>query len=141
MSQRSIGTLFTHDNAIYVSPALMPGYGGYVPTVKFSYGETFGNATKKHFQDYRCTAMSTSASPYSLSYMFPSIYANNPRLSPGSASPGQERNPYSPYWSTKNMDFDRQADLKRFDQLAQKHREHYLDTTGTRLPVIYFSEP
>ncbi|XP_035279859.1 protein FAM166C A [Anguilla anguilla] len=138
MSQRSVGTLSTHNNAIYVSPAVMPGYGGYVPTVRFSYGDTFGNATAKHFQDYRYAAMSTSTSPYSLGCMFPSIYSNNPGLAPGSACRGPDRRSYSPYWASKNVGFDRQAEFKHFDQLAHQHREHYLDTTGTRLPVPYF---
>ncbi|KAJ8355616.1 hypothetical protein SKAU_G00184100 [Synaphobranchus kaupii] len=134
MSQRSVGTLFTHNNATYASPALMPGYGGYVPTVKFAYGDTFGNASRKHFQDYRSAATSTSTSPYSLGCMFPSIYSNNPRLAPL----GPDRCLYAPYWARKNVGFDRQEEFKRFDQLAQKHRLQYLDTTGTRQPVPYF---
>ncbi|KAJ8409638.1 hypothetical protein AAFF_G00216970 [Aldrovandia affinis] len=138
MSNRSVGTLIIHNNPAYIAPALMPGYCGYVPTIKFSHGDTFGNATMKHFQHFRCAAISTSTSPRTVGGMFPSIYSSNPRLAPSCRSRGVDRALYSPYWVKYNVDFDRQAELKRFDQLAQKHRAQYKDTTGTQQLVNYF---
>ncbi len=37
---------------------------GHVPTTQFQYGETFGNATAKYFQDYRSEALNSSKSLY-----------------------------------------------------------------------------
>jgi hypothetical protein len=39
-------------------------YLGHVPTTQFQYGETFGNATAKYFQDYRSEALNSSKSLY-----------------------------------------------------------------------------
>ena len=37
-------------------------YLGHVPTVHFQYGETFGNATQKYFNDYRNEVLNSSKS-------------------------------------------------------------------------------
>ncbi|KAI4891145.1 hypothetical protein NFI96_023788 [Prochilodus magdalenae] len=132
------GSLITHNNATYIPASLMPGYSGHVPTTKFMYGVTFGNATVKYFLDSRCAAMSPSTPHYSTGGIFPSISSagglvttQRPRI--------RDRTLYSPYWARYNLDFERQREIRHFDELAQKHRENYKDKTGTLQPVGYFS--
>nr|XP_046155140.1 protein FAM166C A [Oncorhynchus gorbuscha] len=116
MALRGNGTLIAHNNSTYIPPSLMPGYCGYVPTSKYLYGDTFGNATIKYFQDFRSGAMACSTIPYNRGGMFPSIFSNSGLLV--SAQRAQSRSP-----------------------LSQKHRESYKDKTGKRLPVKHFVIP
>ncbi|KAL7871708.1 hypothetical protein SRHO_G00066910 [Serrasalmus rhombeus] len=131
---RGNGSLITHNNATYIPASLMPGYSGHVPTAKFQYGVTFGNATIKYFFDTRGAAMTRSASQYSTGGMFPSISSAGGPWS-------RDRALYSPYWTRYNVDFERQREIKHFDELAQKHRGKYKDKTGTQQPVSYFIIP
>uniref|UniRef100_A0A8C7IWX2 Ciliary microtubule inner protein 2C n=1 Tax=Oncorhynchus kisutch TaxID=8019 RepID=A0A8C7IWX2_ONCKI len=136
MALRGNGTLITHNNSTYIPPSLMPGYCGYVPTSKYLYGDTFGNATIKYFQDFRSGAMACSTIPYSRGGMFPSIFSNS-----GLLVSAQRAKSRSPYWARFNVDFKRQETLKSFGELSQKHRESYKDKTGKRLPVKHFVIP
>ncbi|XP_069034994.1 ciliary microtubule inner protein 2C [Lepisosteus oculatus] len=141
MAYRSVGTLVTHNNATYIPPAVMPGYRGHVPTTRYLYGDTFGNATVKYFQNFRCAVMESSKSPYSSGGQFPTIYSHNPCLVTACRSRSRDRALHTPYWARNNVDFSRQEELKLFDKLAQKHRESYKDKIGTLQPVKYFILP
>ncbi|XP_038606763.1 protein FAM166C [Tachyglossus aculeatus] len=141
MASRSAGTLLTTSNAVYVPPSLMPGYQGSVPNVAFSFGDTYGNATLKYFQDYRNAAMDSSRSPYSRGGFFPTIFSRDPSLVLGSRSLTWNRWPRTPSYSHFNLDQNRSEELKEFYRLAQKHREYYWDKTGTVHPVPYFVLP
>ncbi|XP_036405105.1 protein FAM166C A [Megalops cyprinoides] len=138
MAYRSVGTFVTPNNPTYIVPSLMPGYCGHVPTVKLEYGDTFGNASMKHFRNIRSAAMETSTSPFRRN-LFPSIYPSNPMLLASYKSRSRDKGAYSPYWARHNRDFVRQEEIKRFDTLAQSHRQQYKDTSGTRKPVNYFA--
>ncbi|MBN3303282.1 C070A protein, partial [Amia calva] len=141
MSHRGVGTLVSHSRATYTPPALMPGYCGHVPTVKFSFGDTFGNATMRHFQDFRSAVLESSKSPYSSGGQFPTVYSHNPSLVTACRSRSRDRALLTPYWSRHNVDLSRQEELKKFEKLAQNHRDAYKDTTGTLQPVKYFIQP
>ncbi|XP_041043370.1 protein FAM166C A [Carcharodon carcharias] len=138
MASRSAGTLITNYNATYIPPALMPGYRGFVPTVNFTYGDTYGNTTRKYFQDFRLSALNSSQSPYSKGGQFPTIYSNDPSLVIADRSHNRNRWLYAPQWSRNDVDFDRNEELKKFDKLAQQHRENYKDKTGTIPRVDHF---
>ncbi|KAL2082434.1 hypothetical protein ACEWY4_022252 [Coilia grayii] len=117
------GTLFTHNNAAYISPARMPGYAGHVPTNKFTYGETYGNATSRTFQEARFTSMTSSATASVRGGMFPSTRPSDRHLT--TVQPARTR----------------QQELQNFAQLTQRHRDSYRDRTGMCLPVGYFQLP
>ncbi|XP_026854865.2 protein FAM166C A [Electrophorus electricus] len=141
MTFRGNGTLITHNNATYLPSSLMPGYCGHVPNAKFLYGDTFGNATIKYFQDFRCAAMASSASAYSKGGMFPSIYSNADTLVIAQRSMNRDRALNTPYWARYNVHFNRQREIVQFAELAQKHRGNYNDQTGTLQPVPFFCLP
>ncbi|XP_072490046.1 ciliary microtubule inner protein 2C isoform X2 [Notamacropus eugenii] len=138
MASRAAGTLITGNNATYVPPSLMPGYQGHVPKLAFSFGDTYGNATFKYFQDCRNSAMDNT---YSKSGQFPTLCCRNPNMTLGYRSHTGDRWLHTPTYTRYNLDGDRSAELKKFYQLAQMHREHYLDKTGTVNRVPYFVLP
>ncbi|XP_007260925.2 protein FAM166C B [Astyanax mexicanus] len=137
-SLRRNGTLITHSHATYIPPTLMPGYSGHVPSTKFLYGLTFGNASISYFMDTQRAAMNSSQINH-----FPFIYpASGGLITPSSNHPWSKDRPlYSPYWAHYNVGFERQQEIKHFDELAQKHRENYKDKTGRQQPVSYFIIP
>ncbi|XP_043919334.1 protein FAM166C [Protopterus annectens] len=141
MASRSAGTLITHNNATFIPPALMPGYHGHVPTAMFSYGDTYGNTTFKHFQDFRSAAMTTSQTPYNSGGQFPTFYSNDPELVIANRSRNRDKWLYSPSWSRYNADYKRTMELQQFNKIAQQQREHYKDKTGTGQGVNYFVLP
>ncbi|XP_041950360.1 protein FAM166C A [Alosa sapidissima] len=123
MASRRNGTLFTHNNATYIAPAFIPGYGGHVPTTKFTYGDRYGNTTSKWLQESRFASMTSSATSNIRGGMFPSTASNDRHLA--TVQPARTR----------------QQELQNFTQLTQSHRESYRDRTGTCLPVSYFQLP
>ncbi|XP_074066021.1 ciliary microtubule inner protein 2C [Macrotis lagotis] len=141
MAARSAGTLHTGNNATYVAPSLMPGYQGHVPNMAFSFGDTYGNITFKYFQDCRNSATNTISSPYSKDVHFPTLVSRNPNLTLGYCSHSWDRWLHTPVYTRYNLDCSRYAELKRFYQLVQLHREHYRDKTGTVNRVPYFVLP
>ncbi|XP_068928385.1 ciliary microtubule inner protein 2C isoform X2 [Petaurus breviceps papuanus] len=138
MASRSEGTLLTGNNATYVPPSLMPGYQGHVPNLAFSFGDTYGNATYKYFQDCR---NSTSYSSYGKGGQFPTLSTGNHNLALGYRSHAWGPWLYTPTYTRYNLDNNRSAQLKQFYQLVQMHREHYRDKTGTVNRVPYFVLP
>ncbi|XP_066532117.1 ciliary microtubule inner protein 2C [Hoplias malabaricus] len=137
---RSRGSVITHNNATYIPASLMPGYTGHVPTSKFQYGVTYGNATIRYFLDSRCAAINPSTSPYSSDGMIPTSSCTG-CLDTTLPSRNRDRNHSSPYWARYNIDYERQREIKTFSELAQKHRDNYRDKTGTLQPVGYFIVP
>jgi len=138
---RSAGTLQTTHQATYIPPRLMPGYKGHCPTMKFDYGETYGNATAKCFQDYRSTTLDNSKTNYSNGGQFPTVYTHNPDQVIGARDRTRERWRTTPDYSLSNVNHDRKEEVNKFDQLAQEHREHYKDRTGTLGRVNEFLIP
>ncbi|XP_012693658.1 protein FAM166C [Clupea harengus] len=123
MASRQNGTLFTHNNATYIAPALMPGYGGHVPTITFMYGHTYGNTTSKCFQESRFTSMTLSTATNVRGGNFQSTLSSEGHLT--TVLPARTR----------------QQELQNFSQLTQRHRENYKDCTGACLPISYFQLP
>ncbi|XP_063078523.1 ciliary microtubule inner protein 2C [Engraulis encrasicolus] len=123
MTSRRNGTLFTHNNAAYLAPALMPGYGGHVPNNKFTYGESYGNVTSRTFQEERLSSMTSSASTSLSGGMFPTT------------------RPVDGHLTTVLPASTRQQELQSFAQLTQRHRDCYRDRTGMCPRVGYFQLP
>ncbi|XP_077991169.1 ciliary microtubule inner protein 2C-like [Glandiceps talaboti] len=138
---RSAGTLLTTHNATYIPPRLMPGYKGHCPTTKFDYGESYGHATAKYFQDYRSETLNNSVSNYSRGGGFPTIYSHNPDMVMSARDRTRERYRTAPKYQLSNIQHDRMDDLEKFDTSSQQHREHYKDRTGTLQRVDYFMLP
>ncbi|XP_067329126.1 ciliary microtubule inner protein 2C isoform X2 [Anolis sagrei] len=141
MATRSAGTLLTQNNMIYVPPGLMPGYRGHVPNVTFSFGDTYGNATMKYFQDFRSKALDASGTPYAKAGQFPTLFSRDPGLVLCARTEGWDRWHHTPVYSRFNLDFNRSEELKEFYKQSQRHRQHYLDKTGTMHRVPYFIIP
>ncbi|XP_043843911.1 protein FAM166C isoform X2 [Dromiciops gliroides] len=121
MASRGAGTLLTGNNTAYVPPCLMPGYQGHVPNVAFSFGDTYGNATYKYFQDCRNSALDTSYSPYSKGGQFPTLCSPNPNLVLGYRSHAWDRWLHTPTYTRYNLDCNRSTELKQFYQ--EQHSE------------------
>lgn len=138
---RAAGTLITTNNATYIPPRFMPGYRGYCPTIKYDYGETYGNQTAKYFQDYRSSVLNSSADPYCKGGSFPTVYSHNPDLVISNRTRTQDRWLLAPKYQLSNVDHDRKEELYQFNRLSQSQREHYTDKSGTVKPVDYFSIP
>ncbi|KAM4694445.1 ciliary microtubule inner protein 2C [Discoglossus pictus] len=120
---------------------LLCGYRGYVPTRIFTYGDTYGNTTARCFQDFRSSALNSSQSPYCSGGMFATSYSNDPELVLTNRSRGWDRWLQTPNWSRCNVDFDRTQELNNFKKLAEQHRDHYRDQTGTLPQVPHFIVP
>ncbi|XP_060571520.1 ciliary microtubule inner protein 2C-like [Ruditapes philippinarum] len=138
---RSAGTLITTHNSTFIPPRFMPGYRGHCPTTKYDYGETYGNATNKYFQDYRHEVLNASHDPYARGGEFPTYYTHKPESVISARGRTRDRWLAAPKYSLSNVDFDRKEELKSFDSLGQKHREHYFDKSNTKKSVDYFMIP
>lgn len=119
----------------------MPGYKGHVPTMKFDYGDTYGSATAKYFQDYRSATLNSSKSNYCKGGYFPTTYTHNPDMVIGNRTRTRDRWLTAPRYSLSHVDHDRKEDLIRFDKLSHSHREHYNDKSGTSQRVDFFMLP
>ncbi|KAK3748831.1 hypothetical protein RRG08_065338 [Elysia crispata] len=138
---RAAGTLVTTNNATYIPPRFMPGYRGYCPTIKYDYGETYGNHTAKYFQDYRSSVLNSSADPYCKGGQFPTVYSHNPDLVISNRTRTRDRWLQVPRYRLSNVDHDRKEELYQFDKLSQAHHEHYTDKSGTVKSVDFYSIP
>ncbi|CAF0731186.1 unnamed protein product [Rotaria sp. Silwood1] len=138
---RAAGTLQTTYNATYYPPSLMPGYKGHVPTTQFQYGETFGNATAKYFQDYRSEALNSSQSLYARGGYFPTPYTHQPELVMSDRRRSRDQYLYIPKYALNNTNVDRTNEIRKFHQLSQEHRDTYIDRSGTLHPVEHFTLP
>ncbi|CAF1537159.1 unnamed protein product [Adineta ricciae] len=138
---RAAGTLQTTYNATYYPPSLMPGYRGHVPTTQYQYGETFGNATAKYFQDYRSEALNSSKSLYARGGYFPTPYTHQPELVMSDRRRSRDQYLYIPKYSLNNTNVDRTNEIRKFYQLSQEHRDAYTDRSGTLHPVEHFTLP
>lgn len=138
---RAAGTLITTTNADYIPPYLMPGYHGHCPTIKFDYGDTYGNATSKYFQDYRSSVLNSSQSNYSQGGRFPTYYTHNPDLVMSMRSHTWDQWLHQPNYKLNNTNRGKKDALDKFYQYVQNHREQYKDRSHTLKPVKYFILP
>ncbi|CAD5111713.1 DgyrCDS1004 [Dimorphilus gyrociliatus] len=138
---RSAGTLITTNQATYIPPRFMPGYHGHVPTLKFSYAQTYGNATAQYMQDYRSKTLEESKNQYWAGGYFPTIYSHKPDLVIGNRTRSRDRWLTEPRYRLNVRDHDRQENLIHLDKLASAKRDHYLDKSGTVPKVEYFQIP
>jgi hypothetical protein len=136
---KSAGTLVTTHNATYVHPRFMPGYQGHVPTMKFDYGETYGNQTAKYFQDYRSQTLESSKSNYSHGGYFPAFYSYSGNLAVEARTRKWDRWLESPHYRLTNIDHNRREGLINFNKLTEAHRDHYNDKSQTVQRVNYFT--
>lgn len=137
-------TLLTTNMDIYRYPRHVPGYLGYTPRIKYTYGETYGNTTARWFQDYRVKELNTSKERMGRGgdklLPFPTYYTNNPDHVLGARTSSRDRWLAAPKYKLLNLD-DRDAAIKRYDKAAKKHRENYKDRTETVPPVKIFILP
>ncbi|RNA40503.1 hypothetical protein BpHYR1_001648 [Brachionus plicatilis] len=138
---RSAGTLVTTYNATYSAPSMLPGYGGHVPTTNFQYGETYGHATQKYFNDYRSEVLNSSKSLYSRGGYFPTSNSNNPDLAISNRRISRDKRLFRANYELNNYHFDRTKELSDFYDRTQQHRYQYSDRTGELHPVKHFKLP
>ena len=93
-------------------------YKGHCPTLKFDYGETYGNATAKYFQDYRSETLNQSKTPYANGGQFPTVYSHNPDMVIGARDRTKERWRTAPNYSLSNVNHDRKDELDSFDKVG-----------------------
>lgn len=137
-------TLLTTNMDLYKHPRHVPGYLGYIPGIKYTYGETYGNTTAGWFRDYRAKELSTSkertARGGDKHLSFPTYYTNNPNHVLGARTSSRDRWQAAPRYKLLNLD-DRDAAIKTYDKATQHHRDHYRDRTEAVPPVKIFFLP
>ncbi|XP_059798972.1 ciliary microtubule inner protein 2C isoform X4 [Balaenoptera ricei] len=139
MASRGAGTLLTEFNAAYVAPGLMPGYQGHVPGVAFSFGSPYGTTTLKYLQEQRNAEKSHT--PFRKGGHFLASLFPNPNQVLSDRSCTRDRWLHAPSCTRFNLDSSRAAELSRFYQMTQQHREYYQDKTGMAPRVPYFVLP
>lgn len=113
------------NNLTYQPGTLLPKYTGHVPETKFMYGETYGHASERHFQNYRSATLNSSKSLYARGGYFPSSYSNNPDSVIVHRSLARDRFLFTPKYELSNYNFDRTQELNKFYQHSQQFRESY----------------
>ena len=93
-------------------------YRGHCPTTKYDYGETYGNATAKYFQDYRSDVLYASDDPLSRGGEFPTYYTHKPESVISSRGRTRDRWLAAPKYSLGNVDFDRKEELYAFNNVS-----------------------
>lgn len=93
-------------------------YRGHCPSLKFDYGETYGNASAKYFQDYRSSVLNSSKTPYEKGGCFPTFYSHNPDIVIGNRTRGRDRYLDQSHYELYHYDFNRKTELNRFDSVS-----------------------
>ena len=96
-------------------------YRGHVPTMKFDYGETYGNHTVKYFQDFRSSALETSKTNYCKGGYFPTYYSYNADLATEARTRKWDRWLQVPRYTLTNYDHDKREELIRFDRVSNQN--------------------
>ena len=105
--------------------------------MKFDYAETFGNATAKHFQDYRSQTLNNSKSNYAQGGYFPSYYTHQPELVIGNRTRNRDRWLNAPRYELTNLDYDRKEELIKFDKVGNFSCTVLLRTNMCSKDVVY----
>jgi hypothetical protein len=113
------------NNITYQPGTLLPKYTGHVPETKFMYGETYGHASEKHFQNYRSSTLNSSKSLYARGGYFPSSYSNNPDSVIANRSLSRDRFLFTPKYELNNYNYDRTQELNKYYQQSQLFRQSY----------------
>lgn len=108
------GQLMSQENPCLFFPFLLFRYRGHVPSVVYSFGDTYGNTTMKYFQDFRNRAMECSHSPYSKGGQFPTLFSPDAGLVLGARAVGWDRWLHTPNYSRFNLDISRSEELNEF---------------------------
>lgn len=94
-------------------------YHGHCPTIKFDYGDTYGNATSKYFQDYRSSVLNSSQSNYSQGGRFPTYYTHNPDLVMSMRSHTWDQWLHQPNYKLNNTNRGKKDALDKFYQVRK----------------------
>lgn len=95
-------------------PAANFSYGGHVPTTNFQYGETYGHASQKYFNDYRNEVLNSSKSLYSRGGYFPTSNSNNPELAISNRRISRDKRLFRANYELNNYHYDRTKELSNF---------------------------
>ncbi|KAJ8796249.1 hypothetical protein J1605_018046 [Eschrichtius robustus] len=126
--------------AVYLrKPLKARRYQGHVPGVAFSFGSPYGTTTLKYFQEQRNAEKSHTA--FRKGGHFPTSLSPNPNQVLSDRSRTRDHWLYAPSCTRFNLDSSRAAELSRFYQMTQQHREYYQDKTGMAPRVPYFVLP
>jgi len=94
---------------------------GYTPTIKYRYGDTYGNTTAQWFRDYRQDTLKTSKERMGRggdkNLPFPTYYTNNPDHVVGTRTKSRDRWLAAPKYQLFNVD-DRGVAVKTFDLVS-----------------------
>ena len=93
-------------------------YRGHCPTTKYDYGETYGNATAKYFQDYRSDVLYASDDPLCRGGEFPTYYTHKPESVISSRGRTRDRWLAAPKYALGNVGFDRKEELNTFNNVS-----------------------
>lgn len=138
---KSAGTLITTHAADYIPPRFMPGHDGHIPTMKFDFGETYGNHGAKYFQDYRFHTLDSSRTNMCSGGMFPTFYSCSPNIAVETRARKWDRWLLAPHYRLYHQDHDKREQLIAFSKKCLAHREHYSDKSGTVPHVDFFLVP
>ncbi|VDO08177.1 unnamed protein product [Rodentolepis nana] len=132
-------TLITTYQATYKDPKCAPDNMCNFTAVECGCREIHKAPCTKYFTDYRSHLRKThhpckEIEDFNLTELSP-----NPENVLNKMNCTRDRYLDQFHVSLNNIDHARCAELSQFIKLAEKHREYYLDRTGTVYPVPYFS--
>jgi len=132
------GVVVTTYMSDFIPPNLMPGYCGHLPKVSTAFGNTYGNETKKYFQNYRHEILSRCVRPKFTYGRLPCDFSPFPDVAIAQKVISQKKLGETPNIRPMNIDFCRSGELARFYQQCQDHRDYYTDKTDSIYPDDYF---